>query len=220
MAFLLTEDQYVSLSALRHYAMCPRRCALIHTDQEWEENVLTAMGRIEHERVHTGPSSAKDGVHTARGLPLVSHRWGITGFSDAVEYVQTPTETRIIPIEYKHGRKGKEKEHTADCIQLCAQVLCLEEMNQCRIPAGYLYYRGIRRRMKVAMDETIRNLTIQTIEATRSLLDSDALPPANKQEHCAACSLVDICLPTTRKHSVAEYNKQQIAASLAISSEE
>ena len=111
MAFLLTEDQYVSLSALRHEAMCPRRCALIRTEQEWEENVLTAMGRIEHERVHTGPSSAKDGVHTARWLPLATHRWGITGFSVAVEYVQTPAGTRIIPIEYKHVRNGKEKEY-------------------------------------------------------------------------------------------------------------
>ncbi len=212
-----SEEDYVPLSALQHYTFCPRQCALIHTDQEWSENVLTTFGKLEHERVHTAPSSVRDGVHTARGLRLVSHQWGIHGFADAVEIKTSSSERSIIPIEYKHGKADGTQ---ADAIQLCAQVLCLEEMNQCHIPVAYLFYHSTRRRFPVEINEKLRTQTIQTIEETRRLLQSGTLPFATKQAHCAACSLVDICLPTTRKHSVAEYNKQQIAASLAISSEE
>lgn len=207
-----TEDQYVSLSALQHYTFCPRQCAIIHTEQEWRENILTTFGKLEHERVHTALSSVRDGVRIARGIPLVNHQWGIRSFADdAVEYRQEKAQLSITPVEYKHGRPDQT---LADSIQLCAQVLCLEEMNQCPIPAGYLYYQSIRRRVKIDMDETLRQRTIQTIEATRQLLESGILPTATRQEHCAACSLVEICLPTSRKQTVAQYKQQQIAAYL------
>nr|WP_245951183.1 Dna2/Cas4 domain-containing protein [Cardiobacterium valvarum] len=46
------QDEYlISLSALQHYAFCPRQCALIHSEQMWVENLLTAQGRALHERV-------------------------------------------------------------------------------------------------------------------------------------------------------------------------
>ncbi len=35
----------IPLSALQHYAFCPRQCALIHNEQLWTENFLTAQGR-------------------------------------------------------------------------------------------------------------------------------------------------------------------------------
>ena len=41
-----SEEDYVPLSALQHYTFCPRQCALIHTDQEWSENVLTTFGKV------------------------------------------------------------------------------------------------------------------------------------------------------------------------------
>ncbi len=33
------------ISALTHYSFCPRRCALVHIEQSWAENRLTAEGR-------------------------------------------------------------------------------------------------------------------------------------------------------------------------------
>ncbi len=50
---MFTEDDLVMLSALQHFIFCPRQCALIHIEQLWIENRLTAEGRILHERVHT-----------------------------------------------------------------------------------------------------------------------------------------------------------------------
>jgi len=46
------EDDLIQLSSLQHFAFCERQCALIHIEQVWEENRLTAEGRILHERVH------------------------------------------------------------------------------------------------------------------------------------------------------------------------
>jgi len=45
-------DDLIQLSSLQHYAFCPRQCALIHVEQIWTENRLTAEGRIMHEHVH------------------------------------------------------------------------------------------------------------------------------------------------------------------------
>ena len=49
-----TDKLSIPLSALQHYAFCPRQCALIHNEQAWAENFLTAQGRVLHERVDSG----------------------------------------------------------------------------------------------------------------------------------------------------------------------
>lgn len=208
---MFAEDQYVALSALQHYSFCPRRCALIHTDRCWEENALTTFGRIEHERVHTAPSSTQGGVRTARGLPLISHELGLRGQSDAVEFRRVGSEITITPVEYKHGR---QQSLIADSIQLCAQALCLEEMHHCTIAEGYLYYHSLRRRTRVPFDEQLREQTRHAIISTRELLNSRRLPPPELQPHCKSCSLRDICLPGIRRSSAVMYNNNQIETSL------
>ncbi|NOY71223.1 MAG: Dna2/Cas4 domain-containing protein, partial [Gammaproteobacteria bacterium] len=45
------ETQTIMLSALQHYAYCPRQFALIHLEQVWAENYFTAHGNLLHERV-------------------------------------------------------------------------------------------------------------------------------------------------------------------------
>ena len=51
---MYSESDLIALSALQHYLYCPRQCALIHIEQVWQENRLTAEGRILHERVDMG----------------------------------------------------------------------------------------------------------------------------------------------------------------------
>lgn len=45
------EDDLVMVSAISHWCYCPRRCALIHLENVFEENVFTLRGRREHEHV-------------------------------------------------------------------------------------------------------------------------------------------------------------------------
>jgi len=45
-------DDYLMISALQHYAFCPRQCALIHIEQVWEENLYTLRGQRVHDKVN------------------------------------------------------------------------------------------------------------------------------------------------------------------------
>lgn len=205
---MIAEEDYVTLSALQHYAFCPRQCAIIHTEREWTENVLTTFGKIEHERVDSAVETYRGGVRTVRSVSLVNHALGIKGVADVVEFHTSEQGISIIPVEYKHGQP---KEHRADAIQLCAQALCLEEMHSCCINIGYLYYRSVRRRMAVEFGVDLRNLTLQTIIETRRLLKSGELPFVSCHAGCKACSLYEICLPPAVERDIAAYNNRRFA---------
>ena len=44
----------VLISAIEHFAYCPRQCALIHVEQTFDENLFTMRGRLAHEGVMNG----------------------------------------------------------------------------------------------------------------------------------------------------------------------
>jgi CRISPR-associated exonuclease Cas4 len=44
-------DTLIAISALQHYAYCPRQFALIHLEQAWSDNHFTAQGNELHARV-------------------------------------------------------------------------------------------------------------------------------------------------------------------------
>ncbi len=46
------EEDFLALSGLQHFCFCPRQWALIHVEQQWDENLLTVEGDILHERAH------------------------------------------------------------------------------------------------------------------------------------------------------------------------
>src|SRR4051812_48071736 len=99
-------------------AFCERQWALIHLERMWEENRLTADGRVLHERVHEQTEEARHDLLIVRGLPIHSLRLGLSGQADVVEFVRTPEEQaqgsaqlpgrigrwRPQPVEYKRGK--------------------------------------------------------------------------------------------------------------------
>ena len=82
---MVADDELVMISALQHYCFCPRQCALIHIDQVWSENYLTASGRLLHERVDQRASETRGDVKCLTSLRLVSRRLGVIGIADMVE---------------------------------------------------------------------------------------------------------------------------------------
>lgn len=200
---------YIPLSALQHYMYCPRQCALIHCDRVWQENSHTIMGQLEHQRVDSSQHSIVHDVYTARSVQLVCHRLGIQGVADAIEYRYGENRHEIKsvrPIEYKHGRP---KEGTEDAVQLCAQVLCLEEMHQITIEEASIFYQATKHRLNIKMDAALREQTQNCIRDTIALLHSSKLPAAIWQTRCRGCSLEAICLPRKKKMSVAQFNDKQ-----------
>lgn len=52
-----SEDEFLMLSGIQHFAFCRRQWALIHIEQQWAENYRTIDGQIFHENAHNGAFS-------------------------------------------------------------------------------------------------------------------------------------------------------------------
>ena len=81
------EEEYLQLSGLQHFAFCRRQWALIHIEQQWKENLRTVEGDLFHQRAHDEHTREKRGnTLILRGLPVISHRLGLSGKCDVVEF--------------------------------------------------------------------------------------------------------------------------------------
>jgi CRISPR-associated exonuclease Cas4 len=204
------DDELIPISALTHYAYCPRRCALVHIEQIWTENRFTAEGRIMHEHVHEEGNESRGNVRIERGASLRSLRLGLIGKADVVEYHRQADGTwQAFPVEHK---RGKPKPDHSDKIQLCAQALCLEEMLNATIPAGALFYGKTRRRLDVDFNEALRLETQNIAQQTHALIESGQTPKPVYAKRCESCSLMAECMPKTmqKKRSVESYLKRML----------
>lgn len=199
---MYSEDEYLMLSGVQHFAFCRRQWALIHIEQQWEENSRTVDGNIMHERVHDPELHEKRGeLVITRAMAVSSARLGISGECDAVELRKSDNgielyglegKYTVTPVEYK---RGEPKEDDCDAVQLMAQALCLEDMLCCDIPFGYLYYGEIRRRVKVVFDDELRKRAEDIIQEMHELYKKQYTPKVKRRKCCNACSLKNICLP-------------------------
>ncbi|MFD0858617.1 CRISPR-associated protein Cas4 [Roseovarius aquimarinus] len=182
-------DDSLPLSALQHWLFCPRQCALIHVERLWEENRLTAEGRVLHDRADEGIAESREGMRVLRSVHVVSGRLSLHGVADVVEmHGSVP-----FPVEYKRGRP---KAHRADEVQLCAQAICLEEMTGQNVPEGALFYGARRRRQVVAFDPELRMLTERVaIEASAAMAAGTLPVPIYDPGRCESCSLYALCRP-------------------------
>lgn len=183
------EEELVAISALQHYAYCPRQCALIHVEQTFDENLFTLRGRRAHEKVDEAKGRRREGVRVEHALPLWSERLGLVGRADAVEFHPSGP---AYPVEHKVGPR---KERRADDIQLCAQALCLEEMLQAPIPRGAIFHHASGRRREVLFTAQLRAETEDCVAQVRALLSEGRLPPPVADARCPPCSLLDACMP-------------------------
>lgn len=218
----MTQDDDLQLSGIQHFSFCRRQWALIHIEDQWQENGLTAEGRVQHDRVHDESiSDFRGGVLTLRGMRIRSDRLRVSGVCDAVEFTPDPDGIalrgreglwRPCPVEYKHGA-GKLSD--CDRLQLAAQALCLEEMLCCEIPAGALFYWKTRRRERVEIDAGLREKTERMLREMWEYYDRRYTPRVKPGKACESCSLSDACLPRLLRKgeaaSVAEYVRRHAA---------
>lgn len=212
------EEDYLMLSGIQHFAFCRRQWALIHIEQQWQENERTAEGELLHERAHdTWATEKRSDVITSRGLPVQSRMMGISGSCDIVEFHRAEEGVplyghrglfRVYPIEYK---RGKPKDIPIDMLQLTAQAMCLEEMLSAEIAEGAIYYGEIRHREKILFTEDLRTQVRKYFQEMHQLFDKQYTPNVKWSKSCNACSLNDICMPKLGKtSSVKEYVREKI----------
>lgn len=190
----MSDADSIPLSALQHWAYCPRQCALIHQEQAFADNVHTARGQAVHRLVDQPGYELKAGVKVERALPLWSEPLGLIGKADLVEFHPDGT---VYPVEFKHGRK---RGAAHDDIQLAAQALCLEEMLGRPVTHGAIYHATSHRRREVEVTASLRELVAQTADAIRAMLACGQLPAPVNDARCRECSLKDICQPQIAAH--------------------
>lgn len=215
-----TPDELLPLSGIQHFLFCRRQWALIHIERQWQENALTAEGRIMHKRADDPFfTETRKGVITARSVPIASYRLGLVGVCDVVEFTQTLDGVQLpgreglryvpAPVEYK---RGKEKRDHSDEAQLCAQAMCLEEMLSTIIPRGFLYYGETRHRVDVEITVELRTLVKDMADEMHSYFQRGYTPRVKTSKACRSCSLANICLPVLQEKTVAasKYIEQQV----------
>jgi len=189
----------IPLSALQHWAYCPRQCGLIHLEQAFADNIHTARGQAVHRLIDTPGYETKAGVRIERALPLWRDGLDLIGKADLVEFHPDGT---VFPVEVKHGAK-RQKLH--DDLQLAAQAMCLEDMLDRSVPKGAIFHASSHRRREVLITPELRQLVVETAEAIRTMLASGKLPPPVNDSRCRECSLKDICQPDV----IADHTRQR-----------
>lgn len=187
-----TEEELIPISALQHFLFCERQWALIHLEQVWEDNYLTASGNLLHKRVDSAEDESRKNVKIRRSLQLRSLQYGLVGIADLVEFRMQADTLIAHPVEYK---RGALKSDLSDIVQLCAQGLCLEEMLQASVLQGSLFYGEMRRRLPVTFDANLRQATFEVIVRIRQAMQAQKTPSAKYSKKCENCSLIRLCMP-------------------------
>jgi CRISPR-associated exonuclease Cas4 len=218
------DDDLLLLSGIQHFAFCERQWALIHIEQQWQENLLTFSGRDMHERADDPFFiESRGAVLISRAVPLLSRQLGLYGKADIVEFHKTGSgEAKGVPIpgreglwmpypvEYKYGQpKGDDR----DIVQLGAQAFCLEEMLKVSIEAGALFYGKTRRRQTVVFDDELRRRVMELAVRMHEMFQKGITPSAQYKAVCDSCSLLEVCLPKLKRKadSVTRYLQKAVA---------
>lgn len=211
------EDDMIPISALTHYAHCPRRCALTHIENLWQDNIFTVQGNLLHEKTDSGLSETRRDRKLVRSLRLSSLQYGISGIADVVEFqrvqsggITLPRNSGCwlpFPVEFKRGAAHDISSYK---IQLCAQAFCLEEMLHIQIGEGAVYSGVQHQRVPVVFDDDLRNSTARICIDAHILLASGNTPPPIPCKHCSTCSMIEYCSPVSCRISAKIWLEDQL----------
>lgn len=212
------EAEYLMISGIQHFVFCRRQWALIHIEQAWEENYFTSHGQLLHEKVNQSSIKDKRGMLiNVRGMSVASHRLGMCGKCDLIEFRQDVNGVYISqfgdtyiphPVEYK---RGKVKSDDSDRFQLLAQLMSLEEMLSVELTEASVFYHEVRRRTAYMFTPLDKQNLIKLATEMHSLYERGYTPRPKVNKKCNACSLKNICLPELDKLSLAsKYLRERI----------
>lgn len=161
------------------------------------------------------PEADPDRPRPIRSLALTSERLGLTATLDLAEI----DGTRAVPVEYRKGRpkrSGQFVEPTdemmeeprllpgpepwpTDRVQVGLQVILLEEAGY-TVPEAYLYYASEKLRLRVVVDDSLREYALAQLDAAKRVAEGPRPPPLVNDPRCPRCSLQPICLPDEINH--------------------
>jgi CRISP-associated protein Cas1 len=198
----------IPVRALNQVTYCPRLYWLQYVEglmvvNEHVEDGVVKHGRVNDPKAALRPRKERDTIHT-RSVALASEVLGLTGKLDLIE----EKEGEVYPVEYKRSAAPTDANGQAtywdnDAVQLCAQGLLLEEHLGQPVPAAFLYYIGSKMRVRVVLDEMLRQQTHTAIAHIRAIAASDQPPPPlppDLTHRCHGCSLLTIYQPEETRY--------------------
>jgi CRISP-associated protein Cas1 len=183
-------DEPVRVMALHSLAYCER---LYYFEEV--EGVMIADDQIYSGRtLHDSIKQEDGGKWVSRELS--SEALGLIGKVDYVKY----SDGTLVPFELKRGRAKRDGKKAlawfADALQVSAYGMLLEEEFNCTVKEGRIRYNADNVTIRVALDEEMRKLVMQTIERAVLLRTEPERPRiAENDRLCIHCSLAPVCLP-------------------------
>jgi CRISPR-associated protein Cas1 len=190
---------------VNEFIYCPRLAYLMWTQGEWSETGDTAEGHRVHARVDrpSAPLPAPQALDAAqmpagekivsRSLTLASATLGVIAKLDVAE----AEDGVVTPVDYKRGKRPHVPQgaYEPERVQICLQALLLEEHGY-RVEEGAIYYAESRERVRIALDETLRQAARSAVSDLRLTVSQSRIPPPLKDSpKCPRCALVTVCLP-------------------------
>lgn len=186
---------------VNEFVYCPRLAYLMWAQAEWTETGDTVDGRRVHARVDRAnaplpsPEVLETGAErvTSRAMTLSSTRLGVIARIDVAE----AEDGVVTPVDYKRGKRPHIAlgAYQPERVQICLQALLLEEHGY-RVEEGSIWYVESRERVRVEIDEELRNATIEAVYQLNVMVDRGQIPPPLRDSpKCPRCALVSVCLP-------------------------
>ncbi len=182
--------EFLPISSLSAYEYCPYSCFLSFVCGEDKENFYKIEGRILHRKVHQRFKMLRESSVIMTGVYVFSKRKCISGIVDMVII----GFDKVIPVEFKRG-KGNRIANTTSTVQLAAQSICLEEMLNCHIDYGYVYYPQTQVKKLIELNEKLRRRIDELIIKVRDLFETRNPPDFLFSNRCVKCGFKNICLP-------------------------
>jgi CRISPR-associated protein Cas1 len=199
------ETPLVPARMVNEFVYCPRLAYLMWTQSEWAETGDTVEGKRVHGRVDrpSAPLPAPETLESpeavvadkivSRSLTLSSQTLGVIAKLDVAE----AEDGVVTPVDYKRGRRPHVPQgaYEPERIQICLQALLLEE-NGYRVEEGAIYYAESRERVRIVLDEALREAARTAVSELRLTVSQGRIPPPLRDSpKCPRCALVTVCLP-------------------------
>ena len=198
------EAPLVPARMVNEFVYCPRLAYLMWTQSEWAETGDTVEGQRVHARVDkpNAPLPPPETLHgdrpdaariVSRSLTLSSAQLGVIAKLDIAE----AEDGVVTPVDYKRGKRPHVAQgvYEPERIQVCLQALLLEEHGY-HVEEGAIYYAEGRERVRVVLDDALRQAARSAVSELRLTVSQGKVPPPLKDSpKCPRCALVTVCLP-------------------------
>lgn len=201
--------ELVPARMLNEFVYCPRLAYLEWVQGEFAHNKETLEGADAHRRVdvETGDIDVDLPAFEARSVHMTAPEVGLTARMDLL---RGSSLGKVVPIDYKRGKKPESGAWPPERVQVCAQALILRE-NGYTVDHGELYFVQSKQRERIDLTADLIEQTRQAVADLRSLCSQGQIPtPLADSPKCPRCSLVAICLPDEIEASARRLKRKKV----------